>query len=678
MKTRILLLLTVATAPALAQTAQPLPRDTTIARQLDSLAVSLRGPIALPTVPAFPDAAAVKQRTDTVRYLMRSSTSCSVAACRSRVSRLQFEIDSLVARPPSAPVNQQPVARFTVSWSGTTATLDASSSTDDKGIVAYQWTAPPRPLKTGAVITRSFSAADSAFTETLTVTDAEGLTATATHQLFPPAAPPPPPVDTTTPPPTGSSVPALPRSVPVVPTGLDQLPCTVNVPAGGLQAALNAIGSGSVLCLTSQHTGSFTYSACPSSFAVLRTAGAIPAGRMRPSLATGLAKIVSPGTGATSALIVKARSCRLLVLGIEITASLASGPTALVEVGEGTETALSDLPTDIVFDRVYIHGGSTQKVRRAFVLNGRAQTVTNSWCAEIHDGFDSQCIISWNGAGPILLENNTLEAASENIMLGGADSRIPGVVPSDVTIRRNHIVKPIAWKGAGWNVKVLIESKAGARVLIEDNVLDGSWLDGQTGYAFVLKSTNQQGGCHWCSSYDWTIRRNLIRNVGAGFTFGGRADGTVTDSSNRRMLVEDNWIEPVNVAPFAGDGRGIMFTRDNTDITIRRNVFEAGGTVSAVLIDGSGNAVRNLNITGNVFARGTYGLFTGGSSEGLPSWTLGVLGTKVWAANAMLGPTGPTYPAGTTWHATLSSALLQAALTRSTIDAAIQGVVIQP
>jgi hypothetical protein len=387
----------------------------------------------------------------------------------------------------------------------------------------------------------------------------------------------------------------------------------------------------------------------------------------------------------SSALRFNARSVRTLVLGVEITGPCGSrsGPetVALVEVGTSYESTVAELPTDIAFERVYVHGCATQRTRRAFALNGGAQTVRDSWCSEIHSDFDSQCVISWNGTGPILVENNTLEAASENIMLGGADMRLPGVVPSDVTIRRNHIAKPIAWKGAGWNVKNLVETKFSARVLIEGNVIEGAWLDGQTGYAFVLKSSNAfgTGGCTWCSSSDWTIRRNLIRNVASGFTLGGRADNTQTDSSNRRMVIEENWVEPINVGQYTGEGRPFMFTRDNSDIVIRKNVFEGGGASAAILFDGTPNPARNLTVTNNVIPRGTYGLLTGGSSEGLPSWTVGPQGTKTWSANALIGSSNATYPAGTSWYSSWSAAVAAVgAITRSALDALIDGVVIPP
>ncbi|HEX9565321.1 MAG TPA: Ig-like domain-containing protein [Gemmatimonadaceae bacterium] len=479
---------------------------------------------------------------------------------------------------------------------------------------------------------------------------------------------------------TGFPVVELPRSRPVIPPGLESLSCTINVAPGQLQSALNAARGGAVLCLTGTHGGSFTVPArSDAGWVVIRSAGTIPSGRMRPSLAGPLAKIVSQGTAGMSALRFAARSVRTLVLGVEITSlsTLTDGPTALVEVSLGQETSVADLPTDIAFQQVYIHGWPTQKIRRAFALNGGAQTVRDSWCSEIHAvGFDSQCAISWNGSGPILIENNTLEAASENLMLGGAPTKVPGMVTSDVTIRRNHIRKPPTWKGQNWNVKNLIETKSSARVLVEENVLEGSWLQGQTGYAFVLKSSNA-GGCTWCSSSDWTIRRNLIRNVGSGFTLGGRADGTVTDSTNRRMLIEDNWVEPINIAPYVGEGRPFMFTDGNNDIVIRGNVFEGGAATVAAIFNGSGS-VSNLEMSNNVLPRGQYGLFTGGSSEGLPSWLAGPSGTRTWNKNAMIGSSQATYPTGTSWHSSLSMALGTAGVARSTVDAGVAGVVVPP
>src|SRR5690242_21580832 len=42
---------------------------------------------------------------------------------------------------------------------------------------------------------------------------------------------------------------------------------------------------------------------------------------------------------------------------------------------------------------------------------------------------------SYDGTGPLLIENNELQASSENIMFGGSDSSRPDLVPADIVIR---------------------------------------------------------------------------------------------------------------------------------------------------------------------------------------------------------------------------------------------------
>lgn len=59
--------------------------------------------------------------------------------------------------------------------------------------------------------------------------------------------------------------------------------------------------------------------------------------------------------------------------------------------------------------------------------------------------------------------------------------------------------KPPEWKGAR-SVKNLFELKHAKRVLVEGNVFENNWADGQTGMAIVLKSTNQGGGNPWAQT----------------------------------------------------------------------------------------------------------------------------------------------------------------------------------
>jgi subtilisin family serine protease len=80
------------------------------------------------------------------------------------------------------PSNQAPVARFTAACVGFTCTLDATTSTDDAGVVSYSWDLGrfPDPTATGATVTVTYPH-EGPRTVTLTVTDAGGLTNSATR-----------------------------------------------------------------------------------------------------------------------------------------------------------------------------------------------------------------------------------------------------------------------------------------------------------------------------------------------------------------------------------------------------------------------------------------------------------------------------------------------------------------
>jgi hypothetical protein len=88
--------------------------------------------------------------------------------------------------------------------------------------------------------------------------------------------------------------------------------------------------------------------------------------------------------------------------------------------------------------------------KRAIALNASGVTISNSHISGIAAvGQDSQAIGGWNGPGAYVIENNFIEAAGENILFGGADPSILELTPTDITIRRNTISKPLAWRQPG-------------------------------------------------------------------------------------------------------------------------------------------------------------------------------------------------------------------------------------
>ena len=120
-----------------------------------------------------------------------------------------------------------------------------------------------------------------------------------------------------------------------------------------------------------------------------------------------------------------------------------------MRLGEGSsaQTLLSQVPYEIDLDRIYMHGDPLYGQKRGIALNGRSVTIRNSYISDIKAvGFDTQAIGGWNGPGPFTIENNYLEGAGENVILGGSDPPIPDLVTENVVVRYNYMSKPWSWR----------------------------------------------------------------------------------------------------------------------------------------------------------------------------------------------------------------------------------------
>ncbi len=79
---------------------------------------------------------------------------------------------------PAIAIDNAPVASFTATMSGYTVSVDAAASSDDNGIVSYDWTFGDGGTATGVTATHTYASAGE-YTITLTVTDTIGQTDTA-------------------------------------------------------------------------------------------------------------------------------------------------------------------------------------------------------------------------------------------------------------------------------------------------------------------------------------------------------------------------------------------------------------------------------------------------------------------------------------------------------------------
>ena len=259
-----------------------------------------------------------------------------------------------------------------------------------------------------------------------------------------------------------------------------------------LQAALNAARPGDELRLAPDTTfsGNFVLPVTAGTSTItVRTDlpdETLPGPRQRvsPVTAARFARIASPNSAAALRTAPGANRWRLMFLTFP---STKNGYGDIIQLGDGSsaQSELSQVPYDIVLDRLYIHGDRTQGQKRGVALNARAVTIRNCHISDIKAvGVDAQAIGGWNGPGPFTIENNYLEASGEVFLLGGSDPPIVNLVPADVSVRYNHMTRPMAWRDAIVAPPVGVTAVGGA---------PGSLATGIYAYRVVARSASGAG-----------------------------------------------------------------------------------------------------------------------------------------------------------------------------------------
>ena len=245
---------------------------------------------------------------------------------------------------------------------------------------------------------------------------------------------------------------------------------TISVPAGGdLQAALNAAQPGDVITLApgATYTGNFMLpnKGAVTDFITIRSAAPDsqlpgPGVRMTPAYAALLPKIKSANS--VSALRTATAANHYKLLFLEFQSNLKGyGDVISLGAGDSSQTQLSQVPYAFVIDRVYVHGDPMLGQKRGIALHSADTTVINSYVSDCKAiGQDSQAISGFNGPGPFVIENNYLEGATENFLLGGADPTIPNLVTTNVTFRRNYLRKQLAWRDPILATPAAVSAKA--------------------------------------------------------------------------------------------------------------------------------------------------------------------------------------------------------------------------
>jgi hypothetical protein len=432
------------------------------------------------------------------------------------------------------------------------------------------------------------------------------------------------------------------------------LAATHAVSAGGdLQAAMNAAQPGDVIELTAgaTYTGNFKLPVKNgTTHIVIRTGGStrdLPGSgvRVNKSHAPLLAKIRSGNTSPALSTSPGAHHWRIELVEFQATSN---GSGDIIVLGSGSQTDATQLPYELVFDRVYIHGDRATGQKRGIALNSGSTQIVNSYFEDFKAaGQEAQAIAGWNGSGPYLIENNYAEAAAQSVIFGGSDPAVWNLVPSDITVRRNVFTKPLSWRNEKWLTKNGFELKNARRVLVEGNVIENVWGGGQNGFAVVFTVRNQNGRAPWSVVEDVTFRYNIIRNAGGAINVLGY-DNNQTSQQTKRLMISHNLIYGIDKDEWGGTGDFVQLGATPRDISIEHNTVIHDGMSLRVYggktPDGR-EQIDGLVVRNNLHKHNTYGVKGEGTNSGNPTIARYMPGV-VFERNVLAGGPAASYPAG--------------------------------
>ena len=458
--------------------------------------------------------------------------------------------------------------------------------------------------------------------------------------------------------PAQNNAPALPRFKVEIPD-LKTEGRTIHVAAGGdLQQAIDEARGGDRIELEPRATyeGPFRLKAKDGDRWIVITSSAAPpkpGHHIQPSDGAQMPKLVSAADVVVSA---DPGAHHYRFVALEFTPKSGSFVNTLIQLGDdGTPAKL--VPHHLIVDRCYVHGDARIGGRRGIALNASAAAVIDSYLSDFKEvGADSQAVSGWSGPGPFRIAGNYLEAAGENIMFGGADPKIPDLVPADIEIVHNHLAKPLRWKkghstfeGVEWTVKNLFELKNARRVLVDGNLFEYNWPQAQNGFAILFTVRNQDGGAPWSTIEDVTFANNLVRHVAAGINMLGRDDNNPSQQA-RRIAVRNNVF--LDVGGDWGNGRLFQLLDGTSGVTVDHNTaFQTG----SILFGGDHAPHTGFVFQNNVVTLTEHGITGSGTGEGTDTLMRYFPGAIV-RRNVIVGGTAGRYPADNFFPASLQDA----------------------
>lgn len=264
------------------------------------------------------------------------------------------------------------------------------------------------------------------------------------------------------------------------------------------------------------------------------------------------------------------------------------------------QTSLEQVPRNLLLEGFDV---PTYRGKRFIEVNSSDTTIRNVSILDCYSpvGQDSQAIGVLNTPGKLTFQNLHLQAASNNIMLGGDRPWIPGNHIKDVLIKDCLLDKPLEWKVANYpKVKNHFEIKDGWDVIFRNNVLRNCWQSAQVGYGIVL--TPSRG-----SLQNILIENIDMQNVGGCFNITG-VDVALMFPERTQVKVNGG-IYRTNKPEMGGTGWFVLLTRGP-------EYFECYGADiqcdAQVILVGDSAPIDRIIMKSNSFNLNKYGISIAG------------------------------------------------------------------
>ncbi len=339
-------------------------------------------------------------------------------------------------------------------------------------------------------------------------------------------------------------------------------------------------------------------------------AAVAPGTRVVPADAPALARIVTGGS--LPSLAIDAPNVR--IVGVEIVTDAPDAPSIV---------RTSAAATDLIVDRLYVHGSDARDARAGLELNGARTVLMHSHVSEIHALRGPRpAVLLYTFSHSIAILDNHLESSGEGVVFGTEVPVTPESAPRDAAICGNHITRPLTWyppdpsyAGTEWPTGPLIGIYDAERVLIAGNVIERAWESTRGGGARALSIVpGDLGGGGSGRVSDVTFVWNHVRDVPEGFSLSAGPD---TGPPLARVYIGYSLLEPIVLGRFGADTGRIV-----------QMLAGGAGPISEIVIDHvtAPGAIQNgllaevgargsITVRDSILALGAFG-FTVGSDEG--------------------------------------------------------------